>query len=267
VVNGEVLPCVFALLKKKDKATYKRMWAALATFVFGTDKADDIAEDGVHFFDFEPAAYLTAHLQFRFFDPHGCFFHFKQALFKQLQALGFQPRYTAEADFRERFCCLGALAFLPATAVCQEFAELRKVFKEDETTLLDYFARTWVGTQGPRGWKEPLFPLELWNCHDLAAEGRMLTTNAAERYHNQWGNYFGARKGHPSLFACLKALEAQQVLTNKTLAHMARADYTPKQSRVAHSRVNSLKELVLKYDDDGQGQNLLKGVAGVYVKT
>ena len=93
----------------------------------------------------------------------------------------------------------------------------------------------------------------------------MLTTNSAERYHNQWGNYFGTAVSNPSLYKCLRMLEAQQVLTNKVLAERS-TGRRPADNKSQELRVKQLQTLVSQYDADKKSQDLLRGVARVYMK-
>ncbi len=82
--------------------------------------------------DFEKAAIKAAEDVLANVEVSGCFFHFAQCLYRQVQANGLQAKYNDDPDFANHIRCLAALAFVPETDVVRQFEELKTFtfFKE-----------------------------------------------------------------------------------------------------------------------------------------
>lgn len=82
--------------------------------------------------DFERAAISAAQTVFPNADVNGCYFHFCQCLFRQIQANGLQTIYQDDPTFASYMGCVAALAFVPVTDVLRRFNELKQFdfFKE-----------------------------------------------------------------------------------------------------------------------------------------
>ena len=74
--------------------------------------------------DFERAALNALEQNFPTTELQGCFFHFGQAIWRQIQALGFQHRYQNEDEFAVIMKQFRALTFVPAIDVIPCYEEL-----------------------------------------------------------------------------------------------------------------------------------------------
>jgi hypothetical protein len=67
--------------------------------------------------DFERSAINAFSAGFPFSLQHRCFFHFSQAMWRQVQSLGYAVEYSNNLEFAINIRKLVALAFLPVEAV------------------------------------------------------------------------------------------------------------------------------------------------------
>jgi hypothetical protein len=81
----------------------------------------------------------------------GCYFHFTQCIWRQLQLLSLKEKYQRNKAFYQRLRRLLALAFVPVSDVVGAFKQFSDVFNGDADPLLDYFEKTWIGEKKGRG--------------------------------------------------------------------------------------------------------------------
>ena len=93
----------------------------------------------------------------------GCFFHFGQAIWRQIQHLGLQNNYNQDMDFRKYCNMFTALAFVNPDHVRESFDMIINDLPADYLELLrdfiDYMERNWIG----RNRANPArFPIDMW---------------------------------------------------------------------------------------------------------
>ena len=177
--RGHHIPCLFGFLPGKTENIYDEFWNFVFEFVGHRHVPPTIL------LDFERAAFNAVCKQVGNEGVAGCWFHFRQAVHRNLQILGFTTKYAEDGGFRLRVHKLAGLAFLPELDVPLASDVLCGEFMPDEQPLVAYFQATWVGVKHRRGAgrKAPKFPVQLWNVHGRVMEDQMLTTNAAETWH------------------------------------------------------------------------------------
>ena len=74
--------------------------------------------------DFERASLNALEQNFPTAELQGCFFHFGQAIWRQIQGIGFQHRYQNEDEFAVIMKQFRALAFVQAIDVIACYEEL-----------------------------------------------------------------------------------------------------------------------------------------------
>ncbi len=98
----------------------------------------------------------------------GCFFHFCQAVYRQIQSLGMQQQYTEDETFRCLCRKLMALALMPKDKVKSSFEEIQedaiKLPDQPMDQLLEYFEDNWMSD------------VDLWNV----SESDVRTNNNCE---------------------------------------------------------------------------------------
>ena len=132
-----------------------------------------------------------------------CFFHFCQAIWRQVQNKGWATKYREDQYFRLNIKKLIALAFIPPSDVATAFDLVAGEFDDDADDFLDYFEKIWIGKPRKRGnfffhyhliscillclaagRKKAQFEHQLWNIYDCAITGILLSNNSVEGWHN-----------------------------------------------------------------------------------
>ena len=80
-----------------------------------------------------------------------CFFHFGQAIWRDIQSLGFQHRYNNDDDFAVIIKQFGVFAFVPAIDVNPCYEELMDSLIDETidnvSDFLNYFEKIWIGLE------------------------------------------------------------------------------------------------------------------------
>ena len=88
----------------------------------------------------------------------GCFFHFCQAIYGQIQQLGMQQQYTKDETFRCLCRKMMALALVPREKVVSSFDEIQddahKLPGPPMNQLLEYYEDNWMND------------IDLWNVSE-----------------------------------------------------------------------------------------------------
>ena len=81
----------------------------------------------------------------------GCFFHFGQCIWRNIQNLGFKKKYQENKPFHLKVRKLIALAFVPVLDVINAYETMIDDFDDEDEKFLDYFEKTWIGEPKKRG--------------------------------------------------------------------------------------------------------------------
>ena len=93
-----------------------------------------------------------------------CFFHFFQAVWRNLQRQCLSEHYTKDPDYVLKLRCFPAPAFVPIHKVIHCFEIFEQSFTEaSERSFIDYFEETWVGRARIRNMRGgPEFAVAMW---------------------------------------------------------------------------------------------------------
>lgn len=178
------VPVVLALLPNRTQITYERLFDALKNLQPGLAPVSIMT-------DYERAAINVMRTAFPTARQSGCFFHFKQCIYRRIQAIPELLRmYTTDETFALQLNCLGALAFVPPEDVVVAYEELvNSEFYVDHAEqlldILEYMDKTWIGRlmRGGRR-RQALYPIEIWNQHQNVEMNLHKTNNFVESWNN-----------------------------------------------------------------------------------
>ncbi|KAL7070009.1 hypothetical protein ACQ4LE_010923 [Meloidogyne hapla] len=210
--QAAVLPFIYALLPSKTRECYRR---ALDLVLIKIDEVNLGARPNVVVIDFEKAEELALRTALPEATIHGCFFHFKQALWRKIQELGWAAKYQDEVEdgFRLHLKMFAALTFVNTVDTRNWFRQLAQIFLDvygdgDEdgpyVAFVDYMEKTWVG----REFVTPRFSLEMWNNRGITLDQMPRTTNSAESWHNSFSSIF--HRHSPNPYKLVRALLDEQ---------------------------------------------------------
>ena len=120
----------------------------------------------------------------------GCYFHFRQNLWRQIQQLGFVTDYNNDEEAKKFFRWFAVLAFVPLDDVIKAYDLLlimNKPLTAKFKTFVTYFETNYIGSKkrGRNGGRnEPRFPRIMWNVHLRTVNGEVRTSNNVEGWHN-----------------------------------------------------------------------------------
>ncbi|CAF1420378.1 unnamed protein product [Adineta steineri] len=124
-IRGKSLPLVYALLPNKDQPIYEQLFKIIAQHVTRKPKYISI--------DFEKAAGNAFAVIYPNCEIFGCFFHFKQCIWRHICELHLKKEFIENDINRRAMKNLAALAFIPPQHVIQEFVRI----KENASDVLD----------------------------------------------------------------------------------------------------------------------------------
>ena len=139
----------------------------------------------------------------------GCYFHFKQALWRKLQAFDLVPEYRVLSSTARRwFKTIGALPFMEPGSVVDVWRDhIVGNLPQEMSVFGSYFERTWIGSPST----EPIFDKYLWNQYDTVLARLPRSNNLVEGWHNGFQTLIGC--SNPTLWTFLTALKKEENLT------------------------------------------------------
>ena len=128
----------------------------------------------------------------------GCLFHYTQAVWRKIQALGLQKDYNEGRELQD--CCrqMMALPFLPEAEIQAAFGWLLDIVHDLHPTMqafTNYINQQWVNNGQ--------LPLARWNCH--GADVR--TNTGMEGWHSRFNRKVGV--AHPNSWALMECLQRE----------------------------------------------------------
>lgn len=150
MLNGRLMPRVYVLMALRTQQHYVNLFrwlrdrAANMNLVFQPAHCHS---------DFETGLLAALHHEFPGARHHGCYFHFTQAIWRNVQQLGLANLYHENGAHRALIRQLMALAFLPVAIVRNSF-ELLYAQQPDQQLepLFQYFNAQWLEKVQPIAW-------------------------------------------------------------------------------------------------------------------
>ncbi|CAF1466004.1 unnamed protein product, partial [Rotaria sordida] len=124
-IRGKSLPLVYSLLPNKDQETYEELFKIVKQHVTRKPKYISV--------DFEKAAENAFGVIYPQCEIFGCFFHFKQCIWRHICELHLKKEFLENDVSRRTMKKLAALAFIPPQNVIEEFVRI----KENVLDVLD----------------------------------------------------------------------------------------------------------------------------------
>ena len=188
-VGAVTIPVVYALLPKKDRATYDKLFDVILAAFDERNMARPNPDAVV--IDFELAAVLALEDYFPDARITGCFFHLNKSIKKWVDSeIGRQATY--DSDFKVLMTSLVYLAFLRIEDIPSVWEALDKKARGPAKQLSEYFGEFYAfgvkknptRYKKATGYKPPRFRHCIWNLHDAALSEEPTTNNFAESWHN-----------------------------------------------------------------------------------
>jgi len=189
--DDKLVPLVYCLMAKKDAASYNAIFEVLkqqATCAGQQFNPTSILSD------FESGLISSVATSFPGARHRGCHFHFCQAIYRKVQALGLTATYDTDREARMQIRQLMALGFLPLVVVRLTFATLESMAMNILLPLFQYFRQQWLGKVKP----------VMWNTHNED----LRTNNDCEGWHVRFNN--AIRRHHPNIWQLMNCIREEQ---------------------------------------------------------
>ena len=197
--------------------------------------------------DFEKASSNAFRENFPHTTIKGCFFPFDTECVAEDPRICSQSRYTQDPIFALKLRMLPALAFDTPTYVPDLFTEVFMELPTEAYNLAIYFETTmlYVEIYISSSIHVPnMFPIEMWNIHQLVNHGIPRTTNAIEAWHRSFNHLMSCQ--YPSIWKFINLLLKEQGLVEIKRAFYKSGSNPPKRKKY-QGQEKALKILIDGY--------------------
>lgn len=128
---------------------------------------------------------------------YGCYFHFKQSMWRKIVEIGLKDAFNDDDDVRLMLKFPQTLAFIEPIHVVEAFNKIKTKVTDEKVLefykyIEDYYVGKMIETKTGRGrgiklvksYKEPVFEINLWNVHSRINDCLPRTNNFVESWHN-----------------------------------------------------------------------------------
>lgn len=172
------LPLAFVLMSRLRRVDYDSVLQALIGVLPRRPRVQAVVAD------FELAVWSAVKNALPGVTQRGCCFHFKQAVWRNVQNVGLQVAYGSDDNVNRLCRKTMALAFLPPAVISRAFEDLEQENVRPEVSAhLDYVRRNWIDSQ--------VWPPSTWSVFQQPIR----TNNDVEGWHRR----LNSKAGHSQL--------------------------------------------------------------------
>jgi hypothetical protein len=218
-------PALYGFLPSKEKIVYEKFFRAVRFML-----NDNVPTNFL--LDFETSCWLGLRSAFQHVNVsiQGCFFHLTKSWTHHMKTCGFANDMNENTNFRKAFFMAVALTAVPPAEVVDTFHDLKNSrYWLDEPAFheLDrYLTSTYIeGDMQANGHREPLFPIDVWNCRVALLNQGQRTNNGVEGWHNAFNKMLG--RGNPTFGECAGVIVREELAKSKQRAREVDAGNAP----------------------------------------
>ncbi|CAF3401466.1 unnamed protein product [Rotaria socialis] len=245
-IYGRALPLVYCMAAGTAEVLYNEVFNVILQHLSGRPKTITIG--------FEKAVENVIGRSLPTTSISGCFFHFKQCLWRKIKSLGLQQSFVDDSQVRRCLKNFDCLAFVPVPFVIVEFEKTQESapdlinstnFVLLEIILLhvpmyvldfvDYFEDTFIGRVIRNNRRRaPRFSVNMWNCFSRLDEELPRTNNSSEGWNRAIKN---SARENPSIYESIADLRIEQH-SNLILAEQLEAGVVKTRKRIKYEMLN-----------------------------
>lgn len=190
-VTNLYVPCCWALLSSKNENAY---WILLQELITLTDWT---WSPSICISDFEYELICSIKNQLTNTKIYGCFFHFKQSLFRKMKKIGIIKENICEISNSIDFL---TVISIDEIEIALEYIKNKFIIKEQKINeFIEYFKRVWINK----------YPPILWNYSSMDVNSIVArTNNPIERYNRRLNEQFST--AHTSLIKFINVLQEEE---------------------------------------------------------
>ncbi|CAF4772830.1 unnamed protein product [Rotaria socialis] len=211
VICGRALPSVYCIISGKSEEIYGEIIDVVMQHI--SQRPISITTD------YEKAVHNVIKKKLPMATVQGCFFHFKQCLWRQINSHGLQKLFVDDRQVRRYLKNFGCLALIPEQFVIEEFEKLQV----DSPDSLD----------------------AIWSCFSRLDNQLPRTNNSNEDWHRAVQH---SVRLNPSIYESIKDLQMEQHAT-LVMAEQLQAGLVKKVKRVKYELLDEqLQQLASSFD-------------------
>ncbi|CAF4499777.1 unnamed protein product, partial [Rotaria sp. Silwood2] len=197
---ARTLPLVYCILSGKSEDIYHKMFDVVLNHVSQCPLSITV--------DFEKAVHNVIKQKLPQTKLNGCFFHYKQCLWRHVQTLGLQEPFNNDRQVQHSLKTFACLAFIPEQFVIEEFEKLQADAPDLIDDFVDYFEEYFIGRLVRNNRRRaPRFPIAIWNCFYRLDQQQARTNNGNEGWHRAILN---SVRQSPSIYESIADLKMEQ---------------------------------------------------------
>ncbi|CAF1581158.1 unnamed protein product [Rotaria magnacalcarata] len=191
LVGDEVFPAVYALTANRKRKTYEEMIKVIMNLA--ADRNKILAVQKI-VSDYEAAWLMAVENMLPNVTRLGCFFHFSQACYRNIQKLGLSQLYDDDPEVRLILRKFIALALVPRDKVKSCFKLLRRNADDRVQEFVQYFEHQWFNVMSS----------DLW----CVADSAIRTNNSSEAYNRRFNSRMLNK--HPNIWRFIYILKNEE---------------------------------------------------------
>ncbi|KAL8592084.1 hypothetical protein ACOMHN_032554 [Nucella lapillus] len=227
-----MVPVLFALLPCKTQEIYVRLFGIITRLCH--ERRLPFQPQRL-MTDFEMGVIAAIRISFPFF-------HFAQAVWRKVQAVGLSGTYRESPEVKTFVRCLAVLPLVPLNEIENVWMDLHGMAPVEVpgiAELCDYMVITWVDDM------QATFRRELWNHFQTLQEEGIRSNNHLESFHAAFNRTF--HTVHPNIFIFVYGLKKRQDETKTTVASLDAENAPPPQKRQRKNKEDRIRRALQQY--------------------
>ncbi|CAF3602513.1 unnamed protein product [Rotaria socialis] len=222
VICGRALPSVYCIISGKSEEIYGEIIDVVMQHI--SQRPISITTD------YEKAVHNVIKKKLPMATVQGCFFHFKQCLWRQINSHGLQKLFVDDRQVRRYLKNFGCLALIPEQFVIEEFEKLQVDSPDSLDDFVDYYEDNFIA---------------IWSCFSRLDNQLPRTNNSNEDWHRAVQH---SVRLNPSIYESIKDLQMEQHAT-LVMAEQLQAGLVKKVKRVKYELLDEqLQQLASSFD-------------------
>ncbi|CAF3322392.1 unnamed protein product [Rotaria socialis] len=227
--HGEAVPVCFILTSNRRHETYEAILRCLRRI--GSKKGIDLKPRSI-ICDFERAFMKAVVKQLPETLVTGCWFHFCQSCYRNIQKLGLMKVYDTDAEARHLLRAFMGLALLPMNLIHDGFIMLKKkvktsCYRNQLEVFVSYFKSEWIDHFKPSMW--------------CVSNSRWRTNNFAEAQNRRF--FSRVVQPHPNLWRFIQCLKEEESVVSHRMVQTGLGFSSTRPSKSTRAAARKTKQV------------------------
>lgn len=247
----KTFPLLFVLFTNKDKASYDVMFELMIEYCNDNNIS---LNPNIVLMDFEKAANVSLRQNFELVNAKGCFFHFRQIIYRKVQREGLTTKYNSDHTFNTEVKCILALYYIQPANIAMYFNDLINTMSNDARKIADWFGIKYINGTNKQ---PPVYSPNFWTqCNDKTIPR---TQNSAESFHHHINQICAKR--HVGFYRLVGELQSETSANIAAIERIRNGEPLPKKRKAKNEYKLRRIDNILKEITEYTHVELLKAIA------